>query len=815
MKRVLSLLLVLSVALCFCAPSVFAKKEYTAPETGERTEYVTREQAIACFIKAVGSERFKSNSEILDKFSDKGEISFAYLDEMSAAVFSGLIGGYEDGTLRPQSPITRIEALVILNRALSRIELGSWYEIEFSDIPDWANKQIKRLSAAGIVKGYGDGRLGAGDLLTLSQVNMLCERIVRYTGPTGDFYNYINSAWLDGTELASGEDFRSDLSEIEAKLNRETGDIIFSLYRTHYNEEKEYDKDSAEFRIITAYAAAADQGYRDRIGFEPIEKYISSIDSAVNITELAAVSAELNMCGFPTLLPLEADVSLKDASQCTMAISNFYTGISDSLIKSDEKEKCLDFYTGYIEKLARLCGDDNPKQTARLAAEVCTVLGAAKRDITDKTELAKSVEEWSIEELSKKYSGIDVKRFLSELGLSRLKKVSVYDMDAAVAAARLMTAANSDKIKAYLKAAVLDSSAKYLNTEAFNAYLEYKNNMLGTNEHSIPSDYAAGTVYKLMEWELAQLYIERYFPENSKKLIENLTVDIISEYERLISSCGRMSPQARAAALDKLKSISINAAYPDDFGDYIDLSYPMRTTAEGGSIPEYKAEKAKSRAKHTAELIESGAAPSRGGWAVTSQTVNAVYDPIGNSITIPAGILCAPYFEAAATYEENLGGIGFVIAHEISHAFDALGAQFDSRGVLNSRWTEADYAGFNNMCKKVAEEYSCISADGGIVDGERTLNENVADLAAMSCILSLAERKALDLGKFFSAYARSWRIKTSKNYAEYMLTADEHSPSRVRVNRVLSNFDQFIDYYGVAEGDGMFIPEDRRINVWK
>ncbi len=815
MKRVLSLLLLLSVALCFCAPSVFAKKEYTAPETGERTDYVTREQAIACFIKAVGIDRFKSDSEILNKFSDKSKISFAYLEEMSAAVFSGLIGGYEDGTLRPQAPITRIEALVILNRALSRIELGSWYEVEFSDIPDWANRQIKRLSAAGIVKGYGDGRLGAGDLLTLSQVNMLCERIVRYTGPTGDFYNYINSAWLDGTELASGEDFCSDLSEIEARLNRETGDIIFSLYRTHYNEERKFESDTVEFRIITAYAAAADQGYRDRIGFEPISKYISRIDSAVNMTELAAVSAELNMCGFPTLLPLEADVSLRDSSHCTMAISKFYTGISSALIKSEEREKYMRFYTDYIERLAQLCGDDNPEELARLAAEVCTALGSVRRDIPDRKELAKSVEEWSIDELSKKYNGIDVKRFLGELGLSRLKKVSVYDAEATAAAAMLMSAENSDKIKAYLKAAVLDSSARYLNTEAFNAYLEYKNNMLGTDERSIPSDYAVGTVSGLMEWELSQLYIDRYFPENSKKLIENLTVDIISEYERLISSCGRMSPQARAAALDKLKNISVNAAYPDDFGDYVDLSYPMRTTTEGGSIPEYKAERAKSRAKHIAELIESGAEPSRGGWAATPMTVNAVYDPIGNSITIPAGILCAPYFEAAATYEENLGGIGFVIAHEISHAFDALGAQFNSRGVLSSRWNEADYAGFNNMCRRVVEEYSCISVDGGIVDGERTLNENVADLAAMSCILSLAERKALDLGKFFSAYARSWRIKTSKNYAEYMLTADEHSPSRVRVNRVLSNFDEFIEYYGVAEGDGMFIPEDRRINIWK
>ena len=188
MKRIFAVLLAACIAVCSYAPSVFAKKEYTVPtEKPNSAGFVTREQAVACFITAIGIDKFRTDDDILDKFSDKNKISFSYMDEMSAAVFSGLISGYEDGTLRPQTQITRIEALVILNRALSRVELGDWCDIEFSDIPQWASRQIKRLAAAGIVKGYGDGCLGSGDLLTIEQVNTLCERITRYTGPSGDF----------------------------------------------------------------------------------------------------------------------------------------------------------------------------------------------------------------------------------------------------------------------------------------------------------------------------------------------------------------------------------------------------------------------------------------------------------------------------------------------------------------------------------------------------------------------------------------------------------------------------------------------------
>lgn len=142
MKRLLSLIMTLMIALCSSAPFVYANEgKYTSGSGYNAYEgYATREQAVSCFIKAVGIDRFRSDRKILDKFSDKSKVSYPYIEEMSAAVYSGLINGYEDGTLRPQEPIKRIEALVILSRALSHTDLSARYDTGFSDTPKWASK---------------------------------------------------------------------------------------------------------------------------------------------------------------------------------------------------------------------------------------------------------------------------------------------------------------------------------------------------------------------------------------------------------------------------------------------------------------------------------------------------------------------------------------------------------------------------------------------------------------------------------------------------------------------------------------------------
>ena len=820
MKRFISGLISAVIVLCSCTPFAFADNgRYTATGSGTLSseQYATREEAIAYFIRTVGIERFRTSDKILNKFSDKAKVSYAYKDEVSAAVYSGLIDGYEDKTLRPQEPITRAEGLVILNRALSRTELEERYEITFSDTPAWAERQVNRLAAAGIVKGYGDGTLGAYDYLTLQQVDALCDRITRTTGPMGDFYTYVNGAWLSSTNLGGGVVSYSDLDRMSQTVSSRISEIIFSLYRKYYSGGEEFAEGSNEKKIIDVYSAAANQGYRDKLGLSPIEKCLTDIDKAGNIKELVSVMAELEKLGFTTLLPIELDTNLYNSAEYIPAISGGYTGIDADIIKGSDADKYLGIYKDYIKELFVISGasDNDAIKLADNAVSICKSLAMSVRDIAGEGNLSEKVEVCGRKRIDEIFTNVDMEKYLAELGFGTAAKLMIYNTEFAAAVNGLIKEENLSAVKAYLKASVLNASAVYLTSETFAAYERFQSRMFGGTSNLIPSDYAVGIVQELLGWELGSIYIDLYFPENSKQMAEDITGKIIAEYENLINSCTRMTAQTRERAIKKLKAIEVNCAYPDNIGEYVNSDFIVRSIADGGSLMEYKMEYSRIQSEHKMELFKDKKMAERGGWRIYPQTTNAMYDPIANSITIPAGILQPPFFDASAEFEENLGGIGTVIAHEISHAFDSRGAQFDENGNLSNWWTEEDYNEFKTLCENIVAQYDGIVTEAGETDGKLTLDENLADLAGMSCILSLAGADNANLGVLFENYARIWRVKNDKNYAEFLLNTDEHSPAKIRVNRVLSNFSEFTDFYDVIDGDGMFIPEEERINVWK
>ena len=217
-----------------------------------------------------------------------------------------------------------------------------------------------------------------------------------------------------------------------------------------------------------------------------------------------------------------------------------------------------------------------------------------------------------------------------------------------------------------------------------------------------------------------------------------------------------------------------------------------------------------------AELLSSGAAEEKNTWTMLPQTVNAMYEPISNSITIPAGILHAPMYDRGASFETNLGGIGTVIAHEVSHALDSMGAKFDEDGNMRNWWNDRDKNAFDGICREVINAYDKIEVlPGRYIDGSKTLGENLADIAGMECILKLAGENNPRLGDIFKNYATIWRMKSDDSYIQMQLENDTHSPDKVRVNRVLSNFGEFERHYKIEKDDIMYLPAEERIRIWR
>ena len=181
--------------------------------------------------------------------------------------------------------------------------------------------------------------------------------------------------------------------------------------------------------------------------------------------------------------------------------------------------------------------------------------------------------------------------------------------------------------------------------------------------------------------------------------------------------------------------------------------------------------------------------------------VNAFYEPKENSINIMAGILNGEIYNEDMSYEQMLGGIGTVIGHEISHAFDTDGAQFDRDGVVSNWWTDEDYAAFRARAAKLAAWYDgFIPYEGVAYPGKQVQGEVIADMGGVKCMLGIAARRE-DFD--YDAY-----------YLLAVISMDVHPLNYMRVNATLAQFDEFAGCYGIRPGDGMYIAPEDRVAVW-
>ena len=259
--------------------------------------------------------------------------------------------------------------------------------------------------------------------------------------------------------------------------------------------------------------------------------------------------------------------------------------------------------------------------------------------------------------------------------------------------------------------------------------------------------------------------------------------------------------------------MNIKIGYPDEWGSYLDNAN-IKSKADGGSYFENIIEIAKASKN---ELLScQGTSVDKTVWDMYPYTVNACYSPTSNDITFPAAILQPPMYDVNASYEENLGAIGYVIAHEITHAFDNNGAKFDENGNAADWWTEKDYTEFEKRCEKTVYFYDRQEGIPGVpMNGTLTLSENVSDQGAVRCVTEVASKlENPDYKKLYRSMANAWASTKTREYAKYAAEADVHSEDKLRVNRVVVNCEEFYKAFGITEKDGMWVAPEDRIEIW-
>jgi len=280
-----------------------------------------------------------------------------------------------------------------------------------------------------------------------------------------------------------------------------------------------------------------------------------------------------------------------------------------------------------------------------------------------------------------------------------------------------------------------------------------------------------------------------------------------------------MSTKTKVNALVKLNSFTVKIGYPDKWRDYsninIDPAQPYWTNVKETRI-----------ANANYEMAQLGKPVDKSRWFMSPQTVNAYYEPSSNEICFPAGILQAPYFDPNADDASNYGAIGVVIGHEMTHGFDDQGRNFDHAGNMVDWWTAEDADKFNELAKRLGEQYSAeIVADGVHANGEFTMGENIADhgglRVAYSALMNTQqgrEGKLIDgftpTQRFFLSYANVWANNITKEEMLRRTKVDPHSLGINRVNVAIRNLDAFHEAFNVQPGDKMYRAPQDRLAIW-
>ncbi|WP_238948074.1 M13 family metallopeptidase [Clostridium sp. YIM B02569] len=630
-----------------------------------------------------------------------------------------------------------------------------------------------------------------------------------------DFYDAVNSDWIKNAKIEDGKSTASTFDDVENKVTEQIKDIINNLL---INKDA-YKENSDEKKIINIYNNTLNIEARNREGIKPVKENLDEIKSIGTIDDITKLWKDKRILNSTIKFSVEKDI--KDVKTNILYISPIALSLGDSdeytnPTENSKKERKLteDYYnkilmlSGYTQQESQKKVDDMFK----FEEMVAPYIKGKKEKATTKNLIDEQYNVYTVAELNNLAPNLNLPEIMNYMGIDKANKIILEDPEWLKAFNKLYNQENVPLIKNYIEIVNLLYASNYLSEDFENANKEYASNMLGITGNVSKEEEAVDNVNSMMGMAIGRLYSEKYVPEKTKKDVESITKDIIAVYKKRIDNLDWMSSQTKKNAIDKLDKLKIKIAYPDSWNDYSKLD--IKSYEEGGSLFQnamtlriFERDKMFNKINKLVDKDEDQFKP---------QTVNAFYSATENSIIIPGGIIQGHFYDVNTPKEVNLGGIGVIIGHEISHAFDNTGAQYDSDGNLNNWWTEEDYKEFMQKTQKVANFYSQIEAmPGEKLDGNLTVGENIADIGGVSCLLDiLGEMNNANYKAFFESYAVTWRQITTKEYATYALIIDVHSPNKVRVNAVLPQFQKFYDTYGITEKDGMYVKPGDRIGIW-
>ncbi len=635
-----------------------------------------------------------------------------------------------------------------------------------------------------------------------------------------DFYLSIDKDWLLETQVPEGETSITSFSELSAEVR----DKACALLSGPACE----DHSSRQAQLF--YQRHLDMDARNAAGVEPLLPYLAQVEAIGSLDDAAQVCCDPH--GIASFIGWEVSPDLYDSAHYALYVSSptMLTGDADEMTSpSDYGTRKTQAARTLVATLLGLCGYDETDAQATVEAGFAldaelnaACLGtSAMAAIADYAALYPAV---TRDELCALAPNFPLGNWLDSMIGNAQGTIICDAKDYLVKLGEVFVPERLDDIRAWLVCQVTFRFTplyeKELGGGLFNqAWIDAVDAaMTSVNSApytSVPDKDAYTLTSHLLDMAVGRQYCDNYCPQETRDRISELIDEIVAVFRGRLTATTWLGEGTREKAIEKLDCLQKNVACPDDWApfelDGLDLE---SDEASESLLASYLATVMWTSDRERARFGQT--VGPEAGWSLPPQAVNAFYNPQNNSINILAGVLGGVFYEEDMGRAELLGGIGMIIGHEITHAFDKNGSQFDAQGSIADWWDDQDKAAFDERVKALEDYFSSFEAlPGQYVNGALVSGEATADLGSVSCMLELGRGEdGFDYQAFFEHYAMSWRTKYPLGSLQSRLATDPHPPAYLRTNAIVQQFQEFYDTYGVAEGDGMYLAPEKRLSIW-
>lgn len=621
-----------------------------------------------------------------------------------------------------------------------------------------------------------------------------------------DFYSYVNDAWLKRTHIPSFVGSYGVSEEIEDRIRDTLMKLITDLRRTEPHTELSV--------IANSFLNTSFQ----RNSVVDLQRFSNMFECISTLKDVWYSIGSLNRIQSRAPVSCVVASDSNNSAKCVVYLYEARLGLPLRRYYR-ERNHIINKYVHFLDKVGSLLNIEGLSRAALIEQTIEPSL-STNGEIRDVEFMYNPM---NLAELQHKYNHIQWNEMFNGWGMDEAtintstfictnhRYFSLLN--------KMCTAFDFESWRVWLRAQLICTFVEYLPPPFDDYHFELYGRALKGNTEKLPQKYLMLKVIQTFTpQDLSKLYVEFSIPANTKRRATELVKQLKHASVQRLRALTWMSEETKNACIEKVHKMLFQVAYPSRW--YSETArttiHPQRPLLNIINLNVTDTEK-------MLKSLKGSCGREQTQWEDGAFIVNAYYYAESNRMTIPAGILTAPFFDIHKSSGWNYGGIGVAISHEITHGFDDEGMRYDAEGNYRDNWNSHNLHVYNQMTKAVVALFEGKQYMGGSVNGTQTLSENLADLGGVAIALTALNNEITDLSEkkkrtawrdFFTSYAVSWRTKERTKKAKESLLTDVHAPPPLRVNLIVQNFREYYEAFGIKEGDIGWVPEKERVVFW-